>query len=277
MTDEKIIEYVMNSPENTNPSVLNSMLKSNKVQPDWNQNDESAADYIKNRPFYEEITEVVILPETRFMITEAQDTSVLALQFSHPLEIGKEYIVTLDGVTKTYTAATEARYEGRIIFITNTSIDEMNDGNGWAIGFEEESSALIFSSSDVSLYGMHTISISDKVTETHKINSKYIPTMALYKSYSVEPVSLSKTNLGEPLDPKELADLLKNYSCFVVDKFSTSPSPLPSLSYDYIKYMPISTFIEYYSYADLVAIECFSISNDDSGIIKYLNGVIPPS
>lgn len=28
MTDEKIIEYVMNSPENTNPSVLGSMLKS---------------------------------------------------------------------------------------------------------------------------------------------------------------------------------------------------------------------------------------------------------
>lgn len=34
MTDEKIIEYVMDSPENTNPSVLDSMLKSNKVQPD---------------------------------------------------------------------------------------------------------------------------------------------------------------------------------------------------------------------------------------------------
>ncbi len=53
MIDEKIVEYVMNSPENTNPSVLNSMLKSNKVQPDWNQNDSIAGDYIKNRPFYE--------------------------------------------------------------------------------------------------------------------------------------------------------------------------------------------------------------------------------
>ena len=52
MTDEKIIKYVMDSPENTNPSVLNSMLKSNKVQPDWEQNDETALDYIKNRPFY---------------------------------------------------------------------------------------------------------------------------------------------------------------------------------------------------------------------------------
>lgn len=52
MTDEKIIKYVMDSPENTNPSVLDSMLKSNKVQPDWNQNDETAPDYVKNRPFY---------------------------------------------------------------------------------------------------------------------------------------------------------------------------------------------------------------------------------
>lgn len=52
MTDEKIIKYVMDSPENTNPSVLDSMLKSNKVQPDWEQNDSTANDYIKNRPFY---------------------------------------------------------------------------------------------------------------------------------------------------------------------------------------------------------------------------------
>lgn len=52
MTDEKIIKYVMDSPENTNPSVLDSMLKNNKVQPDWEQNDETAPDYIKNRPFY---------------------------------------------------------------------------------------------------------------------------------------------------------------------------------------------------------------------------------
>ena len=62
MTDEKIIEYVMDSPENTNPSVLDSMLKSNKVQPDWNQNDSTASDYIKNRPFYEEIIEGILLP-----------------------------------------------------------------------------------------------------------------------------------------------------------------------------------------------------------------------
>lgn len=220
-----------------------------------------------------------INPETSFEHTEEQEVSIIDSQFSHTLKNGKEYIVTLDGVTKTYTAAV---YESHMIFITNTSINEVRGGNGWAICFEPESSLLGFLSLDVSLRGVHTISISDKVTKTHKINSKYIPTMALYKSYSAESVSLSKTNLGEPLDPKELADLLKNYSCFVVDKFSTSPLPLPlpspSLSYDYIKYMPISTFIEYYSYADLVAIECFSISgNDDGGIIKYLNGVIPPS
>lgn len=122
----------------------------------------------------------------------------------------------------------------------------------------------------------HYIKLVENSTQYNKIDSKFIPTMALYKSYSVEPVSLSKTDLGEPLDPKELADLLKNYSCFVVNKFS--PLPLPSSAYDYIEYMPISTFREYYSYADLVAIECFCISYDNDGsIIKYLNGVIPPS
>ena len=272
MTDEKIIEYVMNSPENTNPSVLNSMLKSNKVQPDWNQNDENAADYIKNRPFYEETVEVVILPEMSFELTEELDTSIIGPQFSHTLEAGKEYIVTFDGVVKTYIAVYSNSME--FVFITNTSSSEIDKGNGWVIYFKEESSSLVFFSRDVSLYGAHTISISNKVTKAHKIDSKYIPTMVLYECIAEPLFSLSKTNHGEPLDPKELADLLKNYSCFVVDESSILPSPASK----YIRYMPILTFIEHYSHADLVAIECFSIrSNDYDGIRRYLNGTIPPS
>lgn len=57
MTNKEIVDYVMKTPRNTNPSVLNSLLQQrgggSSVQPDWNQNDSTQADYIKNRPFYE--------------------------------------------------------------------------------------------------------------------------------------------------------------------------------------------------------------------------------
>ena len=55
MSSQEIYDYVMKSPANTNPNVLGSMLKNmdvKQVQVDWNQNNETAVDFIKNRPFY---------------------------------------------------------------------------------------------------------------------------------------------------------------------------------------------------------------------------------
>lgn len=53
MSKQDIVNYVMNTPHNINPAILNQKLGEMEVQPDWNQNDPTALDYIKNRPFYE--------------------------------------------------------------------------------------------------------------------------------------------------------------------------------------------------------------------------------
>ena len=54
-TKDDIIKYVQHTPENTNPSVLGGLLsdlqEGKSIQSDWNQNDSTAADYVKNRPF----------------------------------------------------------------------------------------------------------------------------------------------------------------------------------------------------------------------------------
>lgn len=171
MTDEKIIEYVMDSPENTNPSVLDSMLKSNKVQPDWDQNDPTASDYIKNRPFYKEVTEVVMLPETSFevILDGGYGEVLLSESFSYTLEIGEEYMVTFDGETNTYTAVDS---ENGNIGIASSSLEEIMKGNGWACAAVD--GALILTTMDTSIVGTHTISISGPVIKTHKIDNKYI-------------------------------------------------------------------------------------------------------
>ena len=39
------------------------------VQPDWNQNDSTALNYIKNRPFYSETTETVLVEESTVPFT----------------------------------------------------------------------------------------------------------------------------------------------------------------------------------------------------------------
>ena len=51
-----LFDYVMQTPQNTNPAVLSSEIskavEESQVQADYAQNDQNAKDYIKNRPFY---------------------------------------------------------------------------------------------------------------------------------------------------------------------------------------------------------------------------------
>ena len=92
MTNQEIVDYVINTPNNTNPVILKQMLKdvagSGNVEldttltqegkaadakavgdaigrisggnPDWDQNDPTAADYVKNRPFWREVEKKAI-------------------------------------------------------------------------------------------------------------------------------------------------------------------------------------------------------------------------
>lgn len=60
--------------------------------PDWNQNDSTANDYIKNRPFYTEGKNTTLLSEQE--ITFSSD----GYELSFPIEIDKNYIVEFDGV-----------------------------------------------------------------------------------------------------------------------------------------------------------------------------------
>lgn len=54
MSKQDVIDYVMETPHNTNRAVLEGLVdtavEESQVQVDWNQNDETAKDYIKNRP-----------------------------------------------------------------------------------------------------------------------------------------------------------------------------------------------------------------------------------
>lgn len=181
--EDKIIDYLSQTPENTNPAVLHTLLGDLNKQPDWNQNDSTAADYIKNRPFYEEITEVVMLPETSFecVVEGGNIGALLSTSFPYTFEIGKEYTVTLDGVTNTCTSSL---FEGEVVAITNTSLEELVKGNGYAcFAVDNALSLLSFSSS---LLGTHTIKIGYPTTITHKVDSKYIDSGSL----GLEPLIL---------------------------------------------------------------------------------------
>lgn len=118
---------------------------------------------------YTDVNKIAILPETSFEYVAESPVSIISDSFTYTFEAGQDYLVTLDGETKTYTAISA----GREVVITNTSLDEYVAGNGWMI--QAGGGKCAFGTGDPSLVGTHTISISRSVNIVHKIEDKYLP------------------------------------------------------------------------------------------------------
>lgn len=125
---------------------------------------------LTDRPFYEEVTRVELLPETTVTINStgyAQGTGLIGLV------AGNTYIVTWDGTE--YECVAEI---GSVKGMTGVAI-----GNSYAFGGENND--IPFAIADVHDYGMHTfvgfalgdhiVSISRVDTVVKTIDPKYLP------------------------------------------------------------------------------------------------------
>ena len=93
-------------------------------QVDWNQNDENAPDYVKNRTHWEE---GVVLPETEF---KKESGMTIQFEIETPLSAvpveGKTYVITVDGVA----------YESPAIRVEMDGIEMFAIGDASLIGLE---------------------------------------------------------------------------------------------------------------------------------------------
>ena len=139
------------------------------VQPDWNQNDETAQDYVKNRPFYMgDLVETVLVEESTVLF----ENRLSEFQSTFEAQLGETYKVSWDGTVYECTCVT---YNGRL-FIGNLSIMGFGSdtgepflmmiSNGIAIG-------IVVTDTPAS----HTFSISGIAQEVVKIDEKYLPTI----------------------------------------------------------------------------------------------------
>lgn len=91
--------------------------KTDIVQSDWNQNDETAIDYIKNRPFYEdEETEKIILQEATYtcMIDQTNIPYIQLMPCPLDLKEGNVYDVYVNGKLYTLKCNFGALQEGQM-------------------------------------------------------------------------------------------------------------------------------------------------------------------
>lgn len=143
------------------------------VQPDWNQNDETALDYVKNRPFYTgDHVETVLIEETTAPFEDVGGGIYFTLlQSTNVLSVGETYAVSWDGTLYESVCADV----GGLPAIGNLSIlgEGSDTGEPFVISQADRIQIATLNTS-----ASHTISISRLgALEVVKIDEKYLPTI----------------------------------------------------------------------------------------------------
>ena len=147
-----------------------------QAQSDWNQNDETAVDYVKNRPFYtKNPVETVLVEERTLSFTEADPgAGVYTSDFegAYSFIAGKTYTVYWDG--NAYELAWKI-VEGETLCLGNLSIAFGGTDTGEPFFVMTDNSRMMVYTVDAS--ASHTFSISKVLQEIVKIDTKYLPFM----------------------------------------------------------------------------------------------------
>lgn len=141
------------------------------VQPDWNQNDDTQPDYIKNRPFYTgDLVETVLVEESTVSFVENNGLYVAQFPSTFEATVGETYKVSWDG---TVYECTCVLIKG-LPAIGNPAIMGAGSDTGepFFMGILNGEKIRI-ATADTS--ASHTISISGFVQEVVKIDEKYLP------------------------------------------------------------------------------------------------------
>ena len=140
------------------------------VQPNWNQNDSTAADHIKNRPFYTgDPSETVFVEESTVSFSGSGGIYSAQIQSNFEATVGETYKVTWDGAVYECVCVNFRNS----LFIGNLSIafGGSDTGEPFLMGIANGSGIGIFTK-DAS--ASHTISISGSIAEVTQIPDKYI-------------------------------------------------------------------------------------------------------
>lgn len=147
-------------------------------QPDWNQNDSTQPDYVKNRPFYTgNPVETVLVEESTVTFAESDGLYMAQFESTFSATVGETYKVSWDGAAYECTCVS---FNGEHA-IGNLSIVSAGSDTGepFIIGIRN-GVAIQIVTADTS--ASHTFSISGFVPEVVKIDEKYLPDTVATKS-----------------------------------------------------------------------------------------------
>lgn len=164
-------------------------------KPDWSQNDETAANFIKGRPCYDTDPKMEYLVKDQTVTLEAMEGladgwAALQLDSLIALEVGKTYNVTWDG--KQYSVVSYIRRP--MVFIGNLLILGGDDtGEPFFIATKSNSLSAVQGLGA----GPHTFSIATMIPgETVPLPAKYLPQIPEEK---LPPIPATIQRVGDPI------------------------------------------------------------------------------
>ena len=168
-----------------------------RARPDWNQNNETATDYVKNRPFYTgEPVFTEIIPEQTYTLSSTGRFTVYedaSGTYPYSLEVGKDYTVVYNGTT--YELASNT-LEG-FTYVGDAS--PLTTGAEPSVPFAIVTGMGILQILDYTGDTEVTFKISAFKAEIKKIDTKYIPELPEYMS-KTDPVGYGSFSLNRKAD-----------------------------------------------------------------------------
>lgn len=179
------------------------LFQNNFTQPNWNQNDPTAPDYVKNRPFWSDNPVETVLIEEQVLTS---DDGFAECDGSLLLVEGEIYTVTFNGVKYDCVAWLQNDGNGHAVMIGNGSIYGGDGGNDEPFAFDSYDDGKIYL--NVAENGECTVSISGMIAEVHKIDTKYVE----MPSYTIAPTNI----------PGRMMPIVELYSILDIEYFSYS-------------------------------------------------------
>ena len=168
-------------------------IPSGGAHSDWNQNDSTAADYIKNRPFYTgDPVETVLVEERTVPFTDNNHGLYIAqIQSNFAPTVGETYKVSWDGTAYECTCVDL----GNLLIIGNLSLagEGSDTGEPFLINIVN-GAGIAIATADTS--ASHTFSISRFTQEVVKIDEKYLPDVLTTKMNNTNPTGSGSFSLN---------------------------------------------------------------------------------
>ena len=214
--------YILDSNKQWHKKKIGEDL-TGQVQPDWNQNDNTAADYIKNRPFYTgDPVETVFVEESTISFSDSGGLYIAQFQSTFSATVGEPYNVSWDGTVYECKCADFNGYP----VIGNLSIPGAGSDTGEPfIMIVANGSAIDIYTKDTSV--SHTISISGTAPQVVKIDEKYLPGNLATKLEVEEVRSIAEAGKIDPNSAYTFATLFSKNN-----KFIGWYEAMPMLKYD---------------------------------------------